>query len=358
MAKKVSVLIIDDSAVVRKTLEKIFLSDPEIEVIGSAADPFIAAKKISERVPDVITLDIEMPKMDGLTFLQKIMSQHPIPVVVISTLVGNGSETANKAKAFGALEVLEKPKVNTKELLEESKAKYCRIIKEKAKVKIQRIKVKPPSPIRSLVKLSENSRDNQRERRVTNTTQQVIAIGASTGGTEAIKKFLIDLPLDCPGIVIVQHMPELFTKQFADRLNSDCRITVKEAKNGDAVLNGHALIAPGNHHMYLRKNGTRYYVEVKDGPAVNRHKPSVDVLFKSVSKYAGKNGGGILLTGMGSDGSKGLLEMKESGAKTIAQDEASSIVFGMPKSAIELGAADYVLPLDKIANKMLKILKT
>jgi two-component system chemotaxis response regulator CheB len=353
MKKKVTVLIIDDSALVRNTLETMFMSDPEIEVIGKAADPFMAANIIKKVKPDVITLDIEMPKMDGLTFLQKIMSQHPIPVLVISTLIGKGIITAIQAIELGALEVLEKPKVNTKELLKESTEKYCRIIKEIARVKLKRIK---PLPLKSIPKLSKNSILDQTDKRILKTTtKKIIAIGASTGGTEAIKNILMDMPLDCPGIIIVQHMPEMFTKQFADRMDSLCRITVKEAKNGDTVLNGHALIAPGNRHMLLRTSGTRYYVQLKDGPEVNRHKPSVDVLFQSVSKYAGKNSKGILLTGMGSDGAKGLLQMKESGAKTIAQDENSSIVFGMPKSAIELGAVDDVLPLKKIAAKNLKI---
>ncbi len=348
--KRIKVLIIDDSALVRKTMEEILQTDPEIEVIGKASDPFIAAKKLQEELPDVITLDLEMPRMDGLTFLKKLMSQHPIPVVVISTLTAKGAETALRALEYGAIEVLEKPKLNTRELLKESTEEYCRIVKAAAGASIHRIKAaagaSAPQPLKPL---------RAGAGALTTTTDKVIAIGASTGGTEAIKTLLMDMPLDCAGIVIVQHMPEMFTRQFAQRLDSLCRISVKEASNGDNVLRGQALIAPGSHHMLLKRSGARYYVEVKDGPLVNRHKPSVDVLFKSASRYAGENAIGIILTGMGGDGSQGMLEMKESGAHTIAQDEATSVIFGMPKEAIALGGVEFVLPLDKIAAKATKL---
>ncbi len=355
--KKIKVLIIDDSALVRRTMEEIFQTDPEIEVIGKASDPFIAAKKLQEEVPDVITLDIEMPRMDGLTFLKKLMSQHPIPVVVISTLTAKGAETAIRALEYGALEVLEKPKLNTKELLKESTEAYCRIVKAAAHAKLHRAKpfISSPAAVTKVTDVSPLRKTREGASALTITTEKVIALGASTGGTEAIKTFLMDMPLDCPGIVIVQHMPEMFTRQFAQRLDSLCKISVKEATNGDNVLRGQALIAPGSHHMLLKRSGARYYVEVKDGPLVNRHKPSVDVLFKSTSRYAGKNAIGIILTGMGGDGSKGMLEMKEAGARTIAQDEATSVIFGMPKEAIALGGVDFTLPLDKIGEKTIKL---
>ncbi|XOV93418.1 MAG: chemotaxis response regulator protein-glutamate methylesterase [Bacteroidota bacterium] len=355
--KKIKVLIIDDSALVRKTMEEILQSDPEIEVIGKASDPFIAAKKIQEEIPDVITLDIEMPRMDGLTFLKKLMAQHPIPVVVISTLTAKGAETAIRALEYGALEVLEKPKLNTKELLKRSTEDYCRIIKTVSKAKLNRPRNTPAlSDEKSdLTGIQQINRRSNTISHLTTTTDKVIALGASTGGTEAIKKFLMDMPLDCPGIVIVQHMPEMFTKQFAQRLDSLCKINVKEASDGDNVLRGQALIAPGSHHMMLKRSGARYYVEIKDGPLVNRHKPSVDVLFKSTSRYAGKNAIGIILTGMGADGAKGILEMKQAGAKTIAQNEETSVVFGMPKEAIATGAIDQILPLDKIGATTIKI---
>lgn len=355
--KKVKVLIIDDSALVRQTMHDILESDPEIEVIGKASDPFIAAKKLQEEVPDVITLDIEMPRMDGLTFLKKLMSQHPIPVVVISTLTAKGAETALRALEYGALEVLEKPKINTRELMKESAETYCRVVKSLATARLTRLR-KTVEVVRATPVLAGGDASPVRPKAapvLTTTTEKVIALGASTGGTEAIKTFLMDMPLDCPGIVIVQHMPEMFTRQFAQRLDSLCKISVKEAADGDNVLRGQALIAPGSHHMILKRSGARYYVEVKDGPLVNRHRPSVDVLFKSVSRYAGKNAIGIILTGMGADGARGLLEMREAGAHTIAQDEATSVVFGMPKEAIALGGAEHVLPLDKIGGKMIKL---
>jgi two-component system chemotaxis response regulator CheB len=355
--KKVRVLIVDDSAVVRQTLSSILESDPEIEVMGSASDPFFAAKKIQSEVPDVITLDIEMPRMDGLTFLKKIMSQHPIPVVVISSLTAEGTETGMKALEFGAVEIITKPQMNTKQFIEESKIRICDAVKAAG---MSRIKRKTYSEVTVAPKLSAdavipNAPSNSA---MIKTTETVIAVGASTGGTDALQVFLQDMPLDCPGIVIVQHMPEFFTRSFANRLNEICKITVKEAENGDSVIRGRALIAPGNHHMLLKRSGARYYVEVKEGPLVNRHRPSVDVLFRSTARYAGKNAIGAIMTGMGDDGAKGLLEMKEAGASTIAQDEKSCIVFGMPNEAIKLGAADKVLPLDQIAGNVIKMANT
>ncbi len=353
--KKIKVLIVDDSAVVRQTLSSIFQSDPDIEVIDTAVDPYFAAQKIQTEIPDVITLDIEMPRMDGLTFLKKIMSQHPIPVVIISSLTAEGSLTAIKALEYGAVEIITKPQLGTKAFFEESKIRLCDVIKAAAQANLRKklisvspIDVKPKlSADAVLAKVNSNS--------MIKTTDTVIAVGASTGGTEALSVFLQALPADMHGIVVVQHMPELFTKSFANRLNELCKITVKEAENGDTVFPGRALIAPGNKHMLLRRSGARYYVEVKDGPLVNRHRPSVDVLFRSTAQYAGSNAIGVIMTGMGDDGAKGLLEMKESGAKTIAQDEKSCVVFGMPKEAIKLEAADHILPLDKIAPFIIKM---
>jgi two-component system chemotaxis response regulator CheB len=355
MKNKIKVLIVDDSAVVRQTLASILETDPAIEVLATAADPYIAASKISQEVPDVITLDVEMPRMDGITFLKKIMSQHPIPVVIVSSLTAAGTETALKALEYGAVEIVTKPQFSsTKQFLEESRQALCDIVKAASMAKLKR---KPVSSSSAIIqpKLSADAVIQQTQSRsMIQTTEKVVAVGASTGGTEALKLFLESLPLDAHGIVIVQHMPEMFTKSFANRLNDLCRITVKEAENGDTVIRGRALIAPGNKHMLLKRSGARYYVEVVDGPLVNRHRPAVDVLFRSTARYAGKNAIGIIMTGMGDDGAKGLLEMKEAGAYTIAQDEKSCVVFGMPKEAIKLNAANKVLPLDQIASHMLR----
>ncbi len=353
--RKIKVLIVDDSAIVRQTLAEILSSDPQIEVIGTASDPYIAAKRIQNEVPDVITLDIEMPRMDGLTFLKKIMTQHPIPVVVISSLTDKGSETAMRALEYGAVEIITKPTLSTKQFIEESKIRLCDVVKAASIAKLRK-KMYPPTVVVQpkytadviIPKVAIN------ETSMIKTTEIVISVGASTGGTEALRVFLEALPVDCPGIVIVQHMPEHFTKSFANRLNDLCKISVKEAENGDTVLRGRALIAPGNKHTLLKRSGARYYVEVKDGPLVNRHRPSVDVLFRSTARYAGKNAIGVIMTGMGDDGARGLLEMKEAGARTIAQDEKSCVVFGMPKEAIKMGAADKVLPLDQIAPLVIR----
>jgi two-component system chemotaxis response regulator CheB len=357
--KKIKVLIIDDSALVRQTLESILSSDNEIEVIGTAADPYIAAQKINECTPDVITLDIEMPRMDGLTFLRKLMSQFPIPVIVVSTLTEKGTETALKALEFGAVEVIAKPKINAKQLLESDGAGLIEKIKMAAGVVLKR-KVITNAVDKNEV-APKYSADVIMEKVNTQTflktTDSVIAVGASTGGTEALKTFLMDMPVDSPGIVVVQHMPEMFTKQFAKRLDSLCKVSVKEAENGDYLIPGHVLIAPGNKHMLLKRSGARYFVEIKEGPLVNRHRPSVDVLFRSTSRYAGSNAVGVILTGMGDDGAKGMLEMKEMGAYTIAQDEESCVVFGMPKEAIRLNGVNQVLPLEKITNHIINKIK-
>jgi two-component system chemotaxis response regulator CheB len=348
MARKIKVLIVDDSSIVRQALTELLSSDPEIEVIGTAADPFIAAKKIEEDVPDVITLDVEMPKMDGLTFLQKLMDQHPIPVVICSTLAAEGTETTFRALEYGAVEIITKPKLGTKQFFEESRISICDIVKAASKVNVKRrtlwqTNIQPKLTADAVIAKSTN-------KAMVETTEKVIVVGASTGGTEALKLFLESMPLDSPGIVIVQHMPENFTSAFAKRLDGICRISVKEAVEGDSVIRGRALIARGNHHMLLKRSGARYYVEIKEGPLVSRHRPSVDVLFRSAARYAGKNAIGVIMTGMGDDGAKGMLELKETGALTIAQDEKSCIVFGMPNEAIKLGGVDKILPLDNIAG--------
>ncbi|MFT3741023.1 MAG: chemotaxis response regulator protein-glutamate methylesterase [Breznakibacter sp.] len=372
MKEKIRVLVVDDSAVVRQSLSSILESDPEIEVMGTAADPIIAVKKIMKEVPDVITLDIEMPRMDGLTFLRKIMSQHPIPVVVISSLTSEGTEVAMKALEYGASEIIAKPAMNTAKFIQESKIMLCDAVKAAAQAKLARKKIAPPSTATPTIPQIQTSPAQTTVTSIpfsvppkysadvilekpTNSgpiihTDQIVVLGASTGGTEAIRTLLKQLPERFPGMAIVQHMPEGFTKSFANNLNSICKVEVKEAENNDKLYQGRVLIAPGNKHMLLKRVGKEYFVEVKDGPLVNRHRPSVDVLFRSAARYAGQNATALLLTGMGNDGAKGLLELKEAGAHTIAQDETSSVVFGMPKEAIKLGAADKIMALDRMAN--------
>ncbi len=342
-------LIVDDSAVVRQSLSDVLSGDPEIEVIATAGDPFVAAERISEEVPDVITLDIEMPRMDGLTFLQKIMSQHPIPVVICSSLAEEGTQSALKALDYGAVDVIAKPRMGSKKFIEESRTILCEAVKAAAGARLL-----PHKPVRKVEpKLTADAILSPATHAMAETTEKVVAVGASTGGTEALKVLLEALPADCPGIVIVQHMPELFTRAFADRLNTLCRITVKEAQSNDTVLRGQALIAPGNHHMLIKRSGARYYVEIKEGPLVCRHRPSVDVLFRSAARYAGQNAVGVILTGMGDDGARGMLEMKQAGAKTIAQNEETCVVFGMPNEAIKRSAVDKVVPLESVAGAML-----
>jgi two-component system chemotaxis response regulator CheB len=347
--QKIRVLIVDDSAVVRQTLAEVLSSDPEIEVIGTAGDPFVAADRIAEELPDVITLDIEMPRMDGLTFLKKIMSQHPIPVVICSSLAEDNAQSTLKALEFGAVDIITKPKFGTRQFLEESKIVICQAVKAAASARMRTLQ--PRHTVEP--KLTADAILSPATHAMLETTEKVVVIGASTGGTEALKTLLEALPEDSPGIVIVQHMPELFTRAFAKRLDSLCSITVKEAETNDTVLRGRALIAPGNHHTLIKRSGARYYVDIKDGPLVCRHRPSVDVLFRSAARYAGQNAVGAILTGMGDDGARGLLEMKQAGAMTIAQDEASCVVYGMPKEAVKHGAVNKVLPLQAIAGAIL-----
>ncbi len=349
---KIKVLIVDDSASVRQTLSKILSSDPQIEIVGTAFDPFNAAEKLESITPDVITLDVEMPRMDGITFLKKIMTQSPVPVVICSSLAERGAETTLKAIEYGAVEIIEKPKIGTKSFFEESKIMICDIVKAASYVNVQKL-----TSIRKSFskKLSADAiMPKSRTGAMIKTTEKILVVGASTGGTEALRVFLEAMPLDAPGIVVVQHMPENFTKAFANRINSLCKITVKEASDNDTILPGQALIAPGNKHMLLKRSGARYYVDVKTGPLVSRHRPSVDVLFRSAARYAGQNAVGVIMTGMGDDGAKGMLEMKEAGAFTIAQDEQSCVVFGMPNEAIKLGGVKKILPLNQIAHGALR----
>ena len=352
MKRKIRALIVDDSAVIRQALSEVLSSDPGIEVMAAASDPFIAADKMRSEVPDVIVLDVEMPRMDGLTFLRKIMAQHPLPVVICSALAEDGSETVLKAMEYGAVEIIRKPRLGTKRFLEESRVRICDAVRAASLARV--IRVLPGRPIEP--KLTADAvlgKPKPGAEAMIRTSEKVVVVGASTGGTEALRVFLEAMPLDAPGIVVVQHMPEHFTRSFAQRLDSLCRMTVKEAENGDTVIPGRALIAPGNRHLLLKRSGARYYVEIKDGPLVCRQRPSVDVLFRSAARYAGRNAVAAILTGMGDDGARGMLEMRQAGAVTLAQDEETCVVFGMPKKAIELGAVNRVLPLAAIAGAVL-----
>jgi two-component system chemotaxis response regulator CheB len=348
--KKIRVLIVDDSAFVRNALKEVLESDPTIEVMGVASDPYVAAERIRCEVPDLITLDVEMPKMDGLTFLEKIMSQHPIPVVICSTLTERGSDVALAALQKGAVDIITKPKLGAKEFFEESRARICETVKSAAHARVRNRRDAAPQVLPKLTADAILAKSTSQA--MIQTTEKVVVIGASTGGTEALSQLLQALPLDAPGILVVQHMPEVFTARFAERLNTICRITVKEATGEESVLRGQALIAPGNKHLLLKRSGARYHIELRDGPLVSRHRPSVDVLFRSAARYAGSNAVGVILTGMGDDGAKGMLEMKEAGAYNIAQDEASCVVYGMPAEAVKLSAVDRILPLHMIANEV------
>ncbi len=351
--EKLKVLIVDDSASVRQVLKAILESDPAIEVMAVASDPYVAVERIKEEIPDVITLDLEMPRMDGLTFLEKVMSQHPIPIVICSTLTQAGSDAALAALEKGAVDIISKPRLGAREFLEESRVRICDVVKSAARARMRKgssipAEVSPKLTADAVLPRPTSNAEIQ-------TTEKVVVAGASTGGTEALREFLEAMPEDAPGIVIVQHMPEAFTARFADRLNQTCRITVKEAADHDSVVRGRALIAPGNHHLLLKRSGSRYFVEVREGPLVSRHRPSVDVLFRSAARHGGKNVIGVIMTGMGDDGARGMFEMKQAGAFNIAQDEASCVVFGMPSEAIKAGAVDRILPLTAIAADVLSL---
>jgi two-component system chemotaxis response regulator CheB len=341
----IKVLVVDDSAVVRKVFTEELSKEKGIEVIGSAPDPYVARDKIVRLKPDVITLDIEMPRMDGITFLKKLMKYFPIPVIIVSSLTQKGSTLAMEALSIGALEVLSKPSTSYSvgDMSVQLADKIRAVHRVKVVQKQNRVDVAP-----SRAKLPTQA--------LADTTNKIIAIGASTGGTEALKTVLTSMPANSPGILVVQHMPAKFTTSFAERLDSLCELEVREAQDGDSVANGRALIAPGNYHMLLKRSGARYYVVVKTGPLVHHQRPAADVLFKSVAQSAGSNALGIILTGMGADGAAGMLTMKEAGAKNLAQDEKTCVVFGMPKEAIKIGAVDKVLPLDTIAQTALNMI--
>ncbi len=340
-------LIVDDSAIVRKIFSEELSREPDIEIVGSAPDPYVARDKIVSLKPDVVTLDIEMPRMDGITFLRKLMKYFPLPVIIVSSLTTKGGALALEAIDIGAVEVISKPgpaySVGDMSVQLAEKIRGAARVDMRRRLKEQSKTVQSVAVIKPKLSLSQS-------------TNKIIAIGASTGGTEALKTVLTQLPPSIPGILIVQHMPALFTTSFAQHLNAICQIQVKEAQDGDSVVTGTALIAPGNFHMMMRRSGARYYVNIKSGPMVCHQRPAVDVLFNSVAVYGGANAIGVILTGMGRDGAQGMLKMKEAGAKTIAQDEASCVVFGMPKEAIETGAVDRVVPLDRISQTLLEML--
>ena len=342
---EINVLVVDDSAVVREILTRELNKQHGIKVVATAADPYIAREKIVQYKPDVITLDVEMPRMDGVTFLEKLMQHHPLPVIILSTLTPKGCETAMRALDLGAVEVMHKPELDLSYQLNEMIAMLTEKIRAAAAVKYRFGGKRQQVTLSPIVRKMES---------MIRTTHKVVALGASTGGTEALRYVLPCLPEDFPGIVIAQHMPEHFTKQFADNLNSLCKIRVKEAEDGDTVVPGLALIAKGNYHMLLNRSGARYYVELRQGPLVWHQRPAVDILFKSVARYAGSNAVCAIFTGMGSDGASGLAAMKDAGAKTIAQDEESCVVFGMPKEAIKTGKVDVVSALERIPDELIK----
>jgi len=344
--KKIRVLIVDDSAVVRKVFSEELSQERDIEIIGTAPDPYVAREKIVALKPDVITLDIEMPRMDGLTFLGKLMKHFPLPVIIVSSLTREGGELALEAMDLGAVDVISKP--SEAYSVGDMSVQLADKIRGAARVNISDLKTRGQKVAKQATLVPKRS--------LSETTNKIIAIGSSTGGTEALKEVLIQLPPTSPGILIVQHMPPNFTTSFAKRLDSLCRINVKEAEDGDAVLPGHALLAPGNYHMVMRRSGARYYVNVKTGPLVCHQRPAVDVLFNSVAAFGGANALGVILTGMGKDGAQGMLKMHDAGAKTIAQDEKSCVVFGMPKEAIAMGGVDKVVPLGDISQAILDML--
>ena len=337
-ARPIRVLIVDDSAVVRETMARLIGAASDLEVMGVAGDPFEAAARLREAVPDVITLDIEMPRMDGITFLRRLMAQHPIPVIVCSTLVGAGTRTLLQALEAGAVEILQKPAIGTRRFLEESTIRIQDAVRAaaRARVGVRR----PPPPCQRAAATPPAA--------LAETTQRVVAVGASTGGTEALRFLLQSMPAYAPPMAIVQHMPEAFTRAFAERLDAAARITVREARDGDRLLPGTALIAPGNRHMRVSRSGAVYRVAIGDGPLVSRHRPSADVLFSSVAQAAGANAIGVIMTGMGRDGASGLCEMRAAGATTIGQDEASCVVYGMPREAMKAGAVTAECPLEEI----------
>ena len=347
--KQVKVMIVDDSAVVRQVLSGLLEQDPQIQVIGTASDPLFALSKMEREWPDVIVLDVEMPRMDGITFLRKLMAERPTPVVICSTLTAEGAATTLQALSAGAVSIVCKPQVELRRFLTDAGDELRHEVKAAARANLRHIAPPPAQAVAALQAVRSPAEPVAMSR----TTDRVVAIGTSTGGTQALEHILRALPEVSPGMVIVQHMPEKFTAAFAERLDRVCRITVKEAANGDRVRSGIALIAPGGRHMRLVRNGAQYHVEVFDGPLVSRHRPSVDVLFRSVAKTAGRNAVGIIMTGMGDDGARGLLEMRQAGARTFGQDEATCVVYGMPREAFKLGAVEAEVPLAGLSRVIL-----
>ncbi|MDH5182073.1 MAG: chemotaxis response regulator protein-glutamate methylesterase [Gammaproteobacteria bacterium] len=354
---KIGVLVIDDSALIRRVLTEILNKDPHIEVLDTAADPLIAREKIKKLNPDVLTLDVEMPKMDGITFLRNLMRLRPMPVVMVSTMTEQGADVTLEALELGAVDYVTKPNLNVVESMEDYAAEIIEKVKMASKAHVRAItdrprmdKVEPKLSADAIIEKTIGGKHLK-------TTEKIIAIGASTGGTEAIRAVLEQLPANSPGVVVTQHIPAAFSKSFAKRVDSVSALKVVEASDGDQIIPGHAFIAPGDRHLIVERSGARYYCRLNDGPPVNRHIPSVDVLFRSVAQNVGPNAIGVILTGMGDDGARGMLEMKEQGAVTIAQDEKSSVVWGMPGEAVKIGAADTQLPLGKIAGKLLTLSK-
>ncbi|UCJ17467.1 chemotaxis response regulator protein-glutamate methylesterase [Pseudomonas sp. MM211] len=353
--KPIKVMIVDDSAVVRQVLSSVLASDPAIQVIGTAADPLFALDKMQREWPDVIVLDVEMPRMDGITFLKKLMAERPTPVVICSTLTEKGATTTMQALSAGAVSIVTKPQASLSKFLVNASDDLVNAVKAAARANVSRLvknKAAPPAPVQS--KLSADVILPPGQGAMARTTERVVAIGTSTGGTQALEYILTRLPRVCPALVIVQHMPERFTAAFAERLNGLCELEVLEARHGDRVVPGRALIAPGGRHLLLKRSGAQYLVEVVDGPPVSRHKPSVDVLFRSTARAAGANATGIIMTGMGDDGARGLREMHEAGALTLGQDEASCVVYGMPREAMKLGAVSREIPLEQIPTAILR----
>lgn len=356
---KKKVLIVDDSAVIRQTLADIINKDAGLEVMAVVADPIFAMKRMEKQWPDVIIMDVEMPRMDGITFLKKIMAERPTPVVICSALTSRGAQTTMEAINAGVVDIIEKPKLKTKEYLSDESRQIIDVVKSAARAKLKNLPVRRQSrPPRVAPKLTADAMLSPASGAMHKTTEQVVAIGISTGGIQALESVLTSLPRVSPGIVIVQHMPEKFTAALAARLNALCDIEVKEAADKDRVVTGRALIAPGGRHLVLARSGAQYFVEVMDGPLVSRHRPSADVLFRSFAKYAGKNALGIIMTGMGDDGAMGITEMHNTGAMTIAQDEASCVVYGMPKEAVKKGGIDKISSLADIPTDIMNFYRS
>ena len=354
----IKVMVVDDSAVVRQVVAGLLGAAPGMQVVAAVADPLLAIERLKQQWPDVIVLDVEMPRMDGITFLRKIMAERPTPVVICSTLTEKGAKTTLEALAAGAVAIVTKPRLGLKQFLNESADDLVATVRAAARANVRRLAGASRTGTAPASVPAKNTADvilaAGGTRAMTQTTERVVAIGTSTGGTQALEEVLTALPRVCPGIVIVQHMPEKFTAAFAARLDSLCSIEVREARHNDRVVPGQALIAPGGRHMLLKRSGAQYFVEVVDGPLVNRHRPSVDVMFRSTAKSAGVNALGVIMTGMGDDGAAGLLEMRNAGARTVAQDEETCVVFGMPKEAIKRGGVERTVPLGAVASEILK----